>query len=88
MENIICMLERIGADGQLRHDKSALYSQQQQLDPQVQQLLADGNIEQLEKLLNVRQKIVCMIFPVEEPAEQPDDKPDDKPEDSKQAIAV
>lgn len=72
MDNIISLIERLGADSMLRRDAAANLIFQKISDTAVQQLITDGNVAELEKILNVRHKIVCMIAPAE-PEQEPED---------------
>tara|TARA_Y100000817_G_C16359150_1_gene325180 strand:- start:172 stop:441 length:270 start_codon:yes stop_codon:yes gene_type:complete len=89
MDNIISIIERLGADCTLKGKVVNAKHLMQVCDPDIQNAILSSDIEKLEKMLNVRNKIVCMIFPVEEPKEQPE-QPDeeDQPEGSKVAVAV
>ena len=85
MDNIISIIERLGADCTLKGKVVNAKHLMQVCDPDIQNAILSSDIEKLEKLLNVRN----MIFPVEEPKEQPEQPDeDDQPEGSKVAVAV
>ena len=95
MTNVIHIMERLGADSRLNTDVVDTLIEQPLGSEHIIAAIQNADIAKLEMLLNVRNKIVCMIFPVEEPKEDPDqpDQPDqpekqEPPEDTKTAIAV
>lgn len=88
MSNIINLIERLGADSQLRYSTGSAVTCTSQLVTEANMLICQGNVAELERLLNVRQKIVCMVFPVEEPQEQPDQPADDEPDDKLTRLAI
>lgn len=88
MDNIISLIERLGADSELRFNAVANLAKHAPESVAVEEAVTNGDIEKLELMLNARNKIVCMIFPVEEPKEQPDQPDDDKPNETSTRIAV
>lgn len=89
MDNVISLMERLGADSRLNADIIEALKNQPLESADITAAVQDADITKLEMLLNVRNKIVCMIFPVEEPKDKPD-QPDEeeRPEDTKKAIAI
>ncbi len=89
MDNVISLIERLGADSRLNTDIVAALNSQSLESADIAAALRDADITKLEMLLNVKNKIVCMVFPVEEPKDKPD-QPDeeDEPEQSKASIAI
>ena len=87
MHSIIKVLETLGSTASF----SALANANNQLlavlnpldmDIEVQQAISDRDVTKLEALLEVRQKIVCMINqpePEDIPLEQPEPEEEDKP---------
>jgi hypothetical protein len=89
MDNIISLIERLGADSKLRYSAKSAFDETSLALSEAKTLISQGNIEELEMLLNVRHKIVCMVFPVEEPKDQPNQPADDdEPGDVKMHVAV
>ncbi|HEY0922348.1 hypothetical protein [Rheinheimera pacifica] len=89
MDNIISLIERLGADSKLRYGTKSAFDETSLVLSEAETLISQGNIEELEMLLNVRHKIVCMVFPVEEPKDQPNQPAeDDEPGDVKVRVAV
>lgn len=89
MDNIISLIARLGADSHLRYNTESAFEQTGLVLSEAETLISQGNIEELEMLLNVRHKIVCMVFPVEEPKDQPNQPADDdEPGDVKMRVAV
>ncbi|MBU2114219.1 MAG: hypothetical protein KKE94_10680 [Gammaproteobacteria bacterium] len=89
MDNVISLMERLGADCRLNADILEALKNQPLESADITAAVRDADIAKLEMLLNVRNKIVCMVFPVEEPKERPNEpEEDDKPEEVKTTIAV
>lgn len=89
MDNIISLIERLGADSKLRYSTKSVFGETKLMLSEAEALISQGKIEELEMLLNVRHKIVCMVFPVEEPKDQPNQPAeDDAPDDVKVRVAV
>jgi hypothetical protein len=89
MDNIISIIECLGADSNFRMNSADVLQRQASDMSEVTEAINNGDVKKLELILNVRNKIVCMIFPVEEPKEQPEQPDeDDEPEEDKTAVAV
>lgn len=89
MDNVISIIERLGADSGSKANVVEVLKHQQIESGEIAEAILNTDIEKLEMLLNVRNKIVCMVFPVEEPKERPNEpEEDDKPEEVKTTIAV
>lgn len=75
MSVIIQLLEKIGQYSEFRHaDAGQLAKLMADTDPALVKAVIEGDQDALEAMLNVRRKIVCMIYPADEPKpEQPDD---------------
>lgn len=75
MKNVINFLERLGKDAQLKNLSAEQLNEMvndAQLADAVRLALQEGNVAELEMILNVRHKIVCMIAPAE-PEQEPED---------------
>lgn len=89
MNNVLQLLQRLGEDAALRHLADTQLEQvinPLNLDPAIQQAICQQDEITLARLLHAKNKIVCMIYPAEEPtpsdepAEQPVKQPEDTPE--------
>lgn len=81
MDNVISLLERLGADSQLNTDIIATFVEQPDESEEIITAIRDADITKLEMLLNVKSKIVCAIFPAEE-----EPKKSDEPDESDEPI--
>ncbi|KKO46599.1 hypothetical protein WG68_04705 [Arsukibacterium ikkense] len=95
MNNILQLLQKLGEDASLRHLPATQLEQvlnPLDFDPAVKQAIAVKDNEKLASLLLTDNKIVCMIFPAEEPtpsdkpAEEPVKQPSDTPEPAEHDI--
>lgn len=84
MDNVISLIERLGADSRLNADIVAALNSQSLESADIAAALRDADITKLEMLLNVKNKIVCAIFPAEEEPGK-SDKPDESDEPSEPA---
>lgn len=71
-DNIISLLEKIGAQAELRYNSQAIYQAITQITDN--QVLVDGlqqgNVSQLEQVMQLRQNLVCGLHPAEDGAEE------------------
>lgn len=76
MSVIIQLLEKIGQYSEFRYaDAEQLAKLMADIDPALVDAVIAGDQDALEAMLNVRRKIVCMIYPADEPnPEQPGDE--------------
>lgn len=84
MNNIISIIERLGSDSELRYKPvNAIQNNDPDTTEAIESFI-NGSIDKVESMLNARNKIVCMIFPVEEPKDKPDEpEEDDQPKEAK-----
>lgn len=64
MKNVINFLERLGKDAQLKNLSAEQLSEMvndTQLTDAVRQALQEGNVAELEQLLDTRHKIICYV---------------------------
>jgi hypothetical protein len=81
MDNVISLMERLGADSRLNADIAGVLHNQPLESAEITAAIRDADIATLEMLLNVKNKIVCAIFPAEEEP-QKSDEPDESGEPS------
>lgn len=82
MDNVISLMERLGADSRLNADIIEALKNQPLESADITAAVRDADIAKLEMLLNVKNKIVCAIFPAEEEPKK-SDEPDESDEPSK-----
>ncbi len=87
MNNVLQLLQKLGEDASLRHIATHQLEKiinPLNLDAAVQQAIYQQDDIKLAQLLHAKNKIVCMIYPAEEPtpADQPADEPAKQPQDA------
>jgi hypothetical protein len=87
MNKVLQLLQRLGEDASLRNIATSQLPtvlNPLNLDSAVQQAIFEKDDAMLARLLDTTNKIVCMIFPAEEPApqDQPADVPAKQPADT------
>lgn len=87
MNNVLKLLQSLGEDASLRHLATSQLEKvlnPLNLDPALQQAIYQKDDTKLARLLRADNKIVCMIYPAEEPtpADQPAEQPTKQPEDA------
>lgn len=87
MKNVINFLERLGKDAQLKNLSAEQLSEMvndTQLSDAVRLALQEGNVAELEQLLDTRHKIICYVVAPTEPEQQPsEDEPDENGNETK-----
>ena len=89
MKNIIQVLEQMGQDAALQNEQAvAEFIEQAELGKELQTSLIEQDTVTLERQLDVRKDIVCMIDTPEEdiPTEAPEEEP--QPEQNSEAKTV
>lgn len=84
MDNVISLMERLGADSRLNADIIEALKNQPLESTDITTAIQEADIAKLEMLLNVKKKIVCAIFPAEEPEKSNEPDESDEPSESTQ----
>jgi len=80
MSKIISLLEKMGQNAEFRYaNADQLAVLMAETDPALIDAVVAGDQQALEAILGARNKIVCMIYPVDEPKQ--DEPADDERED-------
>jgi hypothetical protein len=80
MSKIISLLEKMGQNAEFRYaNAEQLAALMADTDPALIDAVIAGDQQALEAILGARSKIVCMIYPVDEPKQ--DEPTDDERED-------
>ncbi len=74
MSKIISLLEKMGQDAKFRYaNTEQLAALMADTDPALIDAVIAGDQQALEAILGARSKIVCMVYPVDEPQDEPQD---------------
>ena len=74
MSKIISLLEKMGQNAEFRYaNADQLAALMADTDPALIDAVIAGDQQALEAILGARRKIVCMVYPVDEPQDEPQD---------------
>ena len=83
MKNTINLLEKMGSCANFSGEALDIASLASNIDKETLDIIKSKDQKQLDQLLDLRHKIVCILIPAKEDDEEENDKDDEDDKDSK-----